>query len=82
MDRRVAERVETYFAPHHRWHVNTVYPVADGIAIFSRANTERKILEQNLTFLAEASEILAASLDYEAERERVARLRVPVLADW
>ncbi len=35
-----------------------------------------------LRFLAEAGEILAASLDYETELERVARLTVPTLADW
>jgi PAS domain S-box-containing protein len=35
-----------------------------------------------LRFLAEAGEILAASLDYETELERVARLAVPTLADW
>jgi PAS domain S-box-containing protein len=33
-------------------------------------------------FLAEASEILAGSLDYETQLERVARLIVPALADW
>jgi PAS domain S-box-containing protein len=38
--------------------------------------------EDHVRFLAEASEILAGSLDYETELERVARLIVPVLADW
>ena len=38
--------------------------------------------EDHVRFLAEASEILAASLDYETELERVARLTVPALADW
>jgi two-component system, OmpR family, sensor histidine kinase VicK len=38
--------------------------------------------EDRVRFLAEASEILAGSLDYEAELERVARLIVPALADW
>src|SRR4051794_27435577 len=38
--------------------------------------------EDHLRFLAEASEILAGSLDYETELERVAHLIVPALADW
>ena len=53
---------------------------------------EDEITDQNLIdriggvdhvrFLAEAGEILAGSLDYETELERVARLAVPALADW
>ena len=38
--------------------------------------------EAHLRFLAEASEILGASLDYETQLQRVARLTVPILADW
>src|SRR5919107_2152730 len=38
--------------------------------------------EDHVRFLAEASEILAGSLDYETELERIARLAVPALADW
>ena len=38
--------------------------------------------EDHVRFLAEAGEILAGSLDYETELERVARLAVPALADW
>jgi GAF domain-containing protein len=35
-----------------------------------------------LAFLAEASRVLAESLEYTTTLERVARLAVPVLADW
>jgi GAF domain-containing protein len=35
-----------------------------------------------LTFLAEASRVLAESLEYTTTLERVARLAVPFLADW
>ncbi|MCG3115330.1 MAG: ATP-binding protein [Candidatus Manganitrophus sp. SA1] len=45
----------------------------------ARAEAER--MQWRLTFLAEASEILAASLDYETSLPRVARLAVPYLAD-
>jgi PAS domain S-box-containing protein len=38
--------------------------------------------EDHVRFLAEATEILAGSLDHETELERVAHLIVPALADW
>src|SRR5215217_9606543 len=38
--------------------------------------------EDHVRFLAEASEILSGSLDYETELERIAHLIVPALADW
>jgi PAS domain S-box-containing protein len=44
--------------------------------------TERARAEAGQRFLAEASTILAGSLDYETELERIARLMVPALADW
>ncbi len=82
MESREAEIVETYYPPHHRWYVNSIYPIEDGLAIFSRDISEQNLLEQNLSFLAEAGDILAASLDYEAALQRVAQLAVPALADW
>lgn len=44
--------------------------------------SKRKRAEQQLTFLSEASAVLAASLDYEATLASVARLAVPTFADW
>ncbi|WP_375769622.1 ATP-binding protein [Archangium gephyra] len=44
--------------------------------------TERRRTEDNLRFLAQASALLATSLDYEDTLRRVATLAVPVLADW
>jgi PAS domain S-box-containing protein len=38
--------------------------------------------KRRLAFLAEASEVLASSLDYEATLERVAHLAVERIADW
>jgi K+-sensing histidine kinase KdpD len=38
--------------------------------------------QRRLAFLAEASAVLASSLDYEATLASVARLAVPFLADW
>jgi PAS domain S-box-containing protein len=44
--------------------------------------TERKRAEEGRDFLAEASRVLASSLDFEATLRAVARLAVPRLADW
>ncbi|HUG15931.1 MAG TPA: GAF domain-containing protein [Thermomicrobiales bacterium] len=44
--------------------------------------TSRRHAEDRLRFLAEASEILANSLDYELTLASVAKLAVPYLADW
>ncbi len=44
--------------------------------------TERRQAEDRLRFLAEASSLLAGSLDYATTLESVARLAVPGMADW
>lgn len=82
MNSQEAASVETYYPPHHRWYVNSIYPVADGIAIFSRDITAQKLLEENLAFLAEASKILSSALDYQETLRTVAQLAVPRIADW
>lgn len=43
---------------------------------------ERRHAEDQLSFLAEASSLLASSLEYEQTLRNVARLMVPRLADW
>lgn len=82
MASREAERVETFYPRHHRWYVNSVYPVDGGVAIFSRDITEQKLLELNLAFLAEVSKLLSSSLDYQQTLRSVAQLAVPRIADW
>jgi signal transduction histidine kinase len=47
-----------------------------------RLNEQLQDERQRLAFLAEASRILAASLDYQATLTHLARLVVPHLADW
>lgn len=46
------------------------------------ARTQAEVARSRLEFLAEASAILAASLDYETTLGQVAELAVPRLADW
>jgi PAS domain S-box-containing protein len=44
--------------------------------------TERRVSQENQRYLAEASEVLGSSLDYEETLRRVAALAVPRIADW
>ena len=46
------------------------------------ARAEAEAAQRRLAFLAEASQVLASSLDYEETLARVARLAVPTLADY
>jgi PAS domain S-box-containing protein len=72
-------------AKRRHWQV-TYYPVRrpDGSALGVGATvvdlTERKRAEETLRFLAGASVLLAASLDYETTLRQVASLAVPTLA--
>jgi PAS domain S-box-containing protein len=49
---------------------------------FFRDVTDRKRQEDVQAFLSRSSSLLASSLDYETTLATVARLAVPVLADW
>ncbi len=53
-----------------------------GVSKIVRDTTERKRAEQAAHFLAEVSEVLASSLDYETTLASIARLAVPRMADW
>jgi PAS domain S-box-containing protein len=71
-----------------RWYIVTSTPIYDerartwmAISIF-RDITERKRAEAGTRFLADASQVLGASLDYESTVETLAHLLVPRLADW
>ncbi len=48
----------------------------------SRLYEAEQALRERMSFLAEASELLASSLDYNRTLRRLARLCVPALADW
>lgn len=56
--------------------------VYSGRVWFFNVITERKRAEERIRFLAEASALLASSLDYERTFESLAALVVPELADW
>ncbi|MBD2532188.1 PAS domain S-box protein [Nostoc flagelliforme FACHB-838] len=74
---------------HYIWLEATIRAIRDRqtkeileMQASSRDITERKQVEVEQRFLADASEILAASLDYETTLASLARLVVPEIADW
>jgi signal transduction histidine kinase len=48
----------------------------------SNTNKDLKIAENNLRYLAKASAVLSASLDYKKTLQTIAKLMVPDIADW
>lgn len=75
--RGVTERYDTRAEPLLDRDGNIV-----GLTMVSINITERVRNEERTTFLAEATRLLSASLDYETTLERVAIAMVPKLADW
>jgi PAS domain S-box-containing protein len=72
-----------------RWLIARSSPVFDpdsgviayAVNVFENI-TEVKRVQLAESFMAEASRLLASSLDYERTLQRIARLAVPQLADW
>ncbi|MEH2357261.1 PAS domain S-box protein [Nostoc sp.] len=74
---------------HYIWLEATIRAIRDRqtqeileMQASSRDITKRKQVEEEQRFLAEASGILAASLDYETTLAGLTRLAVPEIADW
>jgi PAS domain S-box-containing protein len=72
----------------YRWHLSRSEPARDSngqiIKWFGSATDihDQKLAEERLSFLAEANQLLASSLDYETTLARLARLCVASLADF
>jgi len=87
MRRAMAERVPVHFDSHdpvlRRWYAARVYPAAGGglSAVWADVTPERRAQEA-AAFVADASRMLAVSLDYEATLRVVAEAAVPQLGDW
>ena len=48
MDDRITGTITDYFPDHARWYEVTVYPAADGVTVYFRDLTERKLSEAAL----------------------------------
>lgn len=66
----------------NRWLEVHAYPAPEGLSIYLQDATERRKAENDLRFLAETTELLAASLDTETTLDTLVRRVVAYLADW
>ena len=74
---------EVYYPRHGNWSEIHCHPMPDGGVATSWTDiTARKRAEEAEHYLAQATAILASSLDYEVTLAALARLVVPALADW
>jgi len=68
-------------AGHYRWFLSRAVPIRDDAGqVTSWFGTNTDVTEQQ--FLAEATKLLASSLDYHDTLDKLARLVVPDIADW
>ena len=83
MRERVPAGVIDYYAPQDRWYDLRAFPTDDGgLAVYFQNITERKRAEEISHLLAEADRVLASALDSTPMLEALARLAVPMLADF
>ena len=83
MRERVPVEISDYFAPQDRWYDLRAFPTDDGgLAVYFQNITERKRAEEASQLLAEADRVLASALDLTPMLEALARLAVPMLADF
>lgn len=80
-ENRVVE-YEGYLPELDAWLENTIVAASGLVMIYTRDITRRKREQQGAELLAEASRVLASTLDYEKTLEAVARLAVGDLAEW
>jgi signal transduction histidine kinase len=82
-DERVPVTFEEFYPQTGRWSEVRCDPMpGGGLAASWRDVTARRQGDEASHYLAEATAILASSLEYEATLAAVARLVVPRLADW
>jgi PAS domain S-box-containing protein len=71
-----------FFPPLETWFEVRAFPSELGLSVYFRNVNERVRMEERQRFLVEAGTLLAGSLDYQTTLASVARLAVPMLADW
>ncbi len=72
---QISIELEEYYPPYGRWFENRIYPSQDGLSIFFRDITERKLGEERLRRSYEELRALAARMETvrEEESSRIAR---------
>ncbi|MBD2213302.1 PAS domain-containing protein [Nostoc linckia FACHB-104] len=83
VSRQAATRLRSpgYYNLYYLPNINSQGQIEDVLAYVIDV-TEQVLLERAQRFLAEASAVLASSLDYQTTLEQVAHLATPDLADW
>ncbi|QIR39238.1 PAS domain-containing protein [Tolypothrix sp. PCC 7910] len=76
-----SDRSPGYYNLYYLPNINSQGQIEDVLAYVIDV-TEQVLLERAQRFLAEASAVLASSLDYQTTLEQVAQLATPDLADW
>jgi signal transduction histidine kinase len=82
LETQLPTTIEEYSAFANRRLEARVYPRADGLTIVFQDVSARHRAQETTAFLAEASRLLSASLDYEVTLRAVASSAVPRLGDW
>ncbi len=75
-------RIDSASPVNGRWLELTAYPTGTGLAAHLRDVSPLRHAEASARFIAEASRLLAQTLDYDETLNQVAELAVPHLADW
>ena len=78
----VGTQVEGFSPVIGRWVEARIYPAPAGVSLVFQDITERRRAQDASDLLAEASQLLSASLDYEETLRTVADAAVPRLGDW
>ena len=74
---------EAFYPARGEWSQLSCFPLPDGgLATQWTDITTRKRAAETEHYLAQASEVLASSLDYETTLTQLAQIVVPQLADW
>src|SRR5687767_10574671 len=74
---------EAFYAERGEWALMFCYPLPDGgIAAQWKDVSAIKRAEESARYLARASEMLSASLDYQTTLKELAHIIVPEFADW
>ncbi|HLL81827.1 MAG TPA: GAF domain-containing protein, partial [Longimicrobium sp.] len=78
----VGTQVEAFSPVIGRWVEARIYPAPAGVSLVFQDITDRRRAQDASDLLAEASQLLSASLDYEETLRAVAHAAVPRLGDW